>query len=94
MSELVIFTKRAEKDLRRLTEQHQISMVIALEQYVLTGSGDIKPLQGYDRVFRLRNGDYRACFVIVGTQPLVIEVMLIEKRGQAYSKRSKKRLRL
>ncbi len=92
MSELVIFTKRAEKDLRRLTEQHQISMVIALEQYALTGLGDVKLLQGYTNVFRLRNGDYRSCFVIIGTQPLVIEVMLIEKRGQAYSKRSKKRL--
>ncbi len=67
-------------------------MVVALEEYAVTGVGDVKLLQGYNKVFRLRNGDYRACFIIVGMQPLVIEVVMIEKRGQAYGKRSKKRL--
>jgi mRNA-degrading endonuclease RelE of RelBE toxin-antitoxin system len=92
VSESVRFTNSAEKDLRRLDQQHAIGLVTALETYTMTQMGDVVPLKGFRGVFRLRFGDYRACFVIVQNVPLIIEVSLIEKRGDAYRKKARKRL--
>jgi mRNA-degrading endonuclease RelE of RelBE toxin-antitoxin system len=90
--ERVRFTKSAAKDLRKLDQQHAIALVAALESYATTQAGDVLPLKGFRGVFRLRSGDHRACFVIVQDVPLIIEVALIEKRGDAYRKKSRQRL--
>jgi len=50
--------------------------------------GDIRPYEGSPGVLRLRVGGYRAIFKYVGNRILVTH---IEPRGQAYSKKTKKK---
>lgn len=44
-------------------------------------------------MFRLRVGDYRVIFVIANRRPLILEVIEVVKRGDAYKKKSRQRLR-
>ena len=50
--------------------------------------GDITPYKGNQGVFRLRVGNYRAIFKFVDNKILVTH---IEPRGQAYTKKTRKK---
>ena len=93
MIERVRFTRSADKDLRRLDHRAAQTIVASLETYAVTGVGDVKMLEGFGGVFRLRVGAYRASFTLVNKRPLVIEVVEVIKRGDAYKKKSRKRLK-
>ena len=47
--------------------------------------GDIKPLTGYENVFRLRVGDYRVIYEL-RNDILLITVVNVGNRGQVYHK--------
>lgn len=49
----------------------------------LPNSGDIKPLQGYSGVYRLRVGDYRILYT-VDHDVMTVYVIGIGSRGQIY----------
>ena len=53
----------------------------------------MKPLKGFTDLFRLRVDDYRVIFVIVERRPLILEVIEVVKRGDAYKKKSRQRVR-
>ena len=75
-------SKYAEKFLKktdRRTERRIRTALKKLEEE--PPQGDIKQLKGYDELFRLTIGDYRAIFCI-GKD--IIEVTDIEPRGQVY----------
>lgn len=94
MIEAVQFSNSALKDLRRLDQQIAVKIVQALRVYLETEVGDVKGLKGTSKpAFRLRVGDYRIVFVMVNEHPLIVEVVEIVKRGHAYKKKSKKRLK-
>ena len=46
-------------------------------------AGDVKPLKGYDKRFRLRVGSYRVLFEI-DHQEQVIYILTIDNRGNVY----------
>lgn len=46
-------------------------------------SGDVKPLKGYDKRFRLRVGSYRVIFEI-DHQEQVVYILAIDNRGDVY----------
>lgn len=93
MIENVLFTRAAEKDLRRLDLSAARAIVTALLLYVTSEAGDVKPLKGFTGLFRLRVGDYRVIFMIVERRPLILEVIEVVKRGDAYKKKSRQRVR-
>jgi mRNA interferase RelE/StbE len=92
--EAVQFSNAALKDLRRLDQQMAVKIVQTLRIYLETEVGDVKGLKGTSKpAFRLRVGDYRVVFIMLNDRPLIIEVVEIVKRGDAYKKKSKKRLK-
>ena len=93
MIENVLFTRAAEKDLRRLNLQAAQSVVTALLLYAASEASDVKRLRGFAGLFRLRVGDYCVIFVIVERRPLILEVIEVVKRGDAYKKKSRQRTR-
>jgi mRNA interferase RelE/StbE len=94
MIEFVQFSNSALKDLRRLEQQTAFKIVQALRDYAQTEVGDVKGLKGTSKpAFRLRVGDYRIVFIMLNNRPLIIEVVEIVKRGDAYKKKSRKRLK-
>lgn len=46
-------------------------------------TGDVKPLKGYDKRFRLRVGSYRVLFEI-DHQEQVVYILAIDNRGDVY----------
>jgi mRNA interferase RelE/StbE len=93
MIESIQFSNSALKDLRRLEPQIAIKIVQALRDYALSEVGDVKGLKGTSKsAFRLRVGDYRIVFIMLNNRPLIIEVIEIVKRGDAYKKKSRQRL--
>jgi mRNA interferase RelE/StbE len=90
----VQFSNSAIKDLRRLEQSIAIKIVQALRMYAETETGDVKGLKGTSKpAFRMRVNDYRIVFVIVNNRPLIIEVIEIIKRGDAYKKKSRNGLK-
>ena len=49
----------------------------------LPSIGDIKPLSGHEKTFRLRVGDYRVIYMIQD-EILLITVVNVGSRGQIY----------
>jgi mRNA-degrading endonuclease RelE of RelBE toxin-antitoxin system len=78
----------AIKDLRSLDDRFKEAILLALATLSETGAGDVKPLAGTRGSYRLRVGGYRVEFVTTNSE---IDVYLVEKRGDAYKKKSAKR---
>jgi mRNA interferase RelE/StbE len=57
----IVFTHQAAKDLDLLPEGDRHSVLEGLNRYAVTGTGDVKRLQGRDG-YRLRVGAYRVLF--------------------------------
>lgn len=67
----IILTHKAAKDLDRLTPQARFTLLQALNEYAVSGKGDIKKLSGRNG-FRLRVGRWRALFDDDGVTILAI----------------------
>ena len=57
----IFFTSAAARQLDALPESARDQLLSDLERYAVTGSGDVKRLQGRDG-YRLRSGRYRVLF--------------------------------
>ncbi|MEM0899251.1 MAG: type II toxin-antitoxin system RelE/ParE family toxin [Pseudomonadota bacterium] len=57
------FTKRADKQLRKMPDADRAAIVLKLETYAVSGIGDVTKLVGSDEL-RLRHGQWRAIFVV------------------------------
>lgn len=74
--------KKAQKFIKAQPRNQQERLLKAI--YKLP-EGDIKPLTGYENVFRLRVGDYRVIYEL-RNDILLITVVNVGNRGQVYHK--------
>ncbi len=74
----IIYSKKAEKFLRKQDKPTQRRLIYAISKLPL--EGDIKKLQGTDG-YRLRVGNYRVLFDVNG---LILDIIDIGNRGQIY----------
>ena len=65
MPQRVEWVSAAERDLRRLPDQLQDRIRRAVYAVAADGPGDVKRLQGREREWRLRVGDWRVLFTLV-----------------------------
>lgn len=77
----IIIQKRAKKFIDRLPLNEKKRIVAAIER--LPEGQDIKPLKGYQGLFRLRVGDYRIIYTVDHGQ-LIVYVVDANSRGQVY----------
>ena len=81
MSDITIeYSKSARKSIKALNEPFKSSIKKALENFP---KGDIKKLQGYTNMYRMRVGNYR---IIYKTTEYGIFVEDILPRGEAYKR--------
>lgn len=74
----IMFSKKAEKFLRKQDKPTQRRLIEAISKLPL--EGDIKKLQGADG-YRLRVGNYRVLFDVNG---IILDIIDIGNRGQIY----------
>ena len=84
------YTKAAQKELRKLSIEDSERIQVALQSVALTGEGQIKPLEGYQDVFRLEVADTRAEFWVIKTASLM-QVIRVFYRQEGYSTKGRKR---
>ncbi len=83
MTYQILIRKHAKKFIDALPQSEKRRIVEALRK--LPDQGDIKRLQGYDELFRLRVGSYRIIYSVDG-EKLIIIVIDAGNRGQIYSR--------
>jgi mRNA interferase RelE/StbE len=77
------WNEHACRDLVRLDRQLADRIITATERFAKTGHGDVKRLQGIEREWRLRVGDWRVRFTLDQSTRLMI-VLRVLPRGSAY----------
>jgi mRNA interferase RelE/StbE len=75
--------RETQRDLRRLGQDTAQGVIEAVERLADTGYGDVRPLQGEDREWRLRVGDWRVTFTYED-EAGVLEVLRVLPRDRAY----------
>ena len=81
-------TRIAEKHFQKLDVKTSIRIQEAIVELALTGVGDVLMLKPpFDDAWRLRVGNYRVKFDL---ESGVMTILAIEKREDAYRKRSRK----
>lgn len=78
----IFIEKRAQKFIKKLPKQDKVRLLKAISELP---KGDIKPMQGYDKYFRLRVGDYRVIYA-QDNGNLVICIIDAGNRGDIYKK--------
>jgi mRNA interferase RelE/StbE len=79
----VEWAKRAEKQAARLDVKMRERVCSAVARFAESGHGDVKPLVGYEHVWRLRVGDWRVIFA-VDVSARALTVLRVLPRGSAY----------
>jgi len=83
MSWNVDWSRPAQRDMRRLDHDIARRIVEAVDHFAETGHGDVRPLRGRERQWRLRVGDWRVMFTYV-PETTTILVAQVLPRGRAY----------
>jgi mRNA-degrading endonuclease RelE of RelBE toxin-antitoxin system len=78
----VIWAPLARAELRAIDRDAAKRILEAIDDYPITGAGDVIKLQPPRREFRLRVGDYRVLFLRV--EEFSIEVVRSRHRREAY----------
>ena len=90
-------SKEFEKSARKLSGKHKESLKnVLLEIRIAQSVGDIgncKKLIGYNSIYRIRLGDYRAFFLLEIVESTVFLKYLVN-RGEAYNKEYQDKLKL
>ena len=90
-------SKEFEKSARKLSGKYKESLKNAiLEIRAAQSVGDIencKKLIGYNSIYRIRLGDYRVFFLLEIVE-LTVFLKYLVRRGEAYSKEYKEKLKL
>jgi mRNA interferase RelE/StbE len=60
----VVYAPSAQRDITRLDRQVASRILGAVARYASTEQGDVKRLQGREREWRLRVGDWRVVFTL------------------------------
>lgn len=76
----IIYTKQAVKNIKSIDSRVKDRIKSGIEKIPF---GDIKKLQGYLTLYRLRIGDYRVIYEIIDDK-IIIDAIL--PRGAAYKK--------
>lgn len=76
----IIYTKQAMKDIKSIDSRVKDRIKTGIEKIPF---GDIKKLQGYSTLYRLRIGDYRVIYEIINDE-LIIDAVL--PRSKAYKR--------
>jgi mRNA interferase RelE/StbE len=79
----VDFTDRALRDIDRLDRPVADRILTVIARYADTGEGDVKRLQGTDREWRLRVGEWRVLFTLQHAPRLMLIIRVVT-RGGAY----------
>lgn len=66
---------KAEKDLKALPEKDRIKLVERLRLLENDLGGDVKRLTNYTPEYRMRSGDRRVLFEVVGNQIIVYRIL-------------------
>ena len=75
------YTETAIADLERLPRRVAVQVMRKIDRLACGLRGDIKRLNNYDHDYRLRSGDYRILFDVIGRK---IVVQRIRDRKEAY----------
>lgn len=82
MGKNVIWGAQAEAQLRAIDQAIALRILHALARYLETGEGDVKRLQNIEPPeFRLRVGDYRVRFHVLGN---TLRITAVRHRKEAY----------
>ncbi len=79
----IVIGRQAAKDLRSMPEKDAAAVLDKLEAYAASGVGDVVELKGQTGTFRLRHGDWRAIFEIVGH----VLVLRVAHRREVYRRK-------
>ena len=79
----IIIKKKAKKFIDKLPVNERKRVIAAIEQ--LPNGEDIKKLQGYHELLRLRVGDYRIIYS-VDNGKLIVYVVDVGNRGDIYKR--------
>jgi mRNA-degrading endonuclease RelE of RelBE toxin-antitoxin system len=83
MAKRAFWTTEARADIRSIDRETALRLLKSLSRYLLTESGDVKHLKGFDPPLqRLRIGDWRLVFRIVDQES--IEIVRVQNRREAY----------
>ena len=77
----IIYSEPAREDLDRLPSRQAEQIVRKIRRMQAGLTGDIKRLKQHDVMYRLRMGDYRVLFDVVGES---IIIQRIKDRKEAY----------
>ena len=83
MSWEVHWTEASARDLRRIDAQAEDRIRVAIRRYAETEYGDIRRLQGRERQWRLRAGDWRVIFTLEPSTGRMV-VLGVRHRSDAY----------
>jgi len=78
----VEWPEEARADVRRIDRATAMQILYCFGRYLKTGVGDVKKLKPPRTDFRLRCGDYRVFFVLLGKNAIAITG--VENRSNAY----------
>ena len=81
MNYRIVYDKPAVRFLRRQSKETQQRIISAIHK--LPDAGDIKPLSGYENLYRLRVGGFRVIYTIENAV-LIVRVLEIGNRGDIY----------
>lgn len=82
MRSSVVWSRAAQKDLRRLDAATRRRVIAAVDRFAATGEGDVKHLQGRPEL-RLRVGDWRVFFQQDRGEGKIL-ILGVVNRGEAY----------
>ena len=87
MSYEIEFTRRADRDLRQITDRAAQRRILARvsELAVHPRPSDAVKLKGHPEIWRIRVGDWRVCYQ-VRDRLLLVLVVLVGRRGSAYER--------
>lgn len=78
------YDDEAKTDLRKLPKKTQIQIVKAIDKLgKAPRSGNVKQLKGYEKLFRLRTGDYRIIYTIEEAV-IVVTIVAVGNRKDIY----------
>ena len=82
----ILFTAQAEKQISKLDKNVRFRIITALERLrEAYPVGDMRKMQGYDDLWRLRVGDYRVVMQIdLVTASITITVIRVGHRKEVY----------
>ena len=82
MKYIIQYDKRCLKYLKKLSKENQLRIIKAINELPF---GDVKRLQGGNRNYRLRVGDYRIIFS-KDDEKLSVLIIEIGQRGDIYNR--------